>query len=233
MGLSALARLGVVALLMWGAAGMAAAQSKHLAPGFAALPKGAKVALMPADIELFLISAGGVMEPKADWTEAAARHFKAALLEKNRTLGLASVELAESDADELAEMNNLHGAVARAIAMHHFGELALPTKEGKLDWSLGEGVGVIKAKTGADYALFSWLRDSYASDERKAMMIGLALLGVGIGGGAQVGYASLVDLSNGRVLWFNRLLRMSGDLREPDKATETLNTLLEQFPVTR
>lgn len=233
MGWSALARLGVVALLMWGAAGAAVAQSKHLAPGFVALPKGAKVALMPADIELFLISAGGVMEPKADWTEAASRHFKAALLEKNRKLGLASVELAESDADELAEMNNLHGAVARAIAMHHFGDLALPTKEGKLDWSLGEVVGIIKAKTGADYALFSWLRDSYASDERKAMMIGLALLGVGIGGGAQVGYASLVDLSNGRVLWFNRLLRMSGDLREPDKAAETLNTLLEQFPVTR
>jgi hypothetical protein len=226
-------RLVLVAVLAWGLAGAAGAQSKHLAPGFLALPMGAKVALMPADIELFLISAGGVMEPKADWTEAASKHFRAALLEKNRQLGLASVELGEGDADELAEINNLHGAIARAIAIHHFGGLALPTKEGRLDWSLGDVVRLIKEKTGADYALFSWLRDSYASDERKAMMVGLALLGIGLGGGTQAGYASLVDLNDGRVLWFNRLQRMSGDLREPEKAAETLEALLLQFPVTR
>jgi hypothetical protein len=61
----------------------------------------------------------------------------------------------------------------------------------------------------------------------------MALLGIGVGGGAQIGYASLVDLNNGRVLWFNRLLRATGDLREPDKAAETLNALLDQFPAPR
>jgi hypothetical protein len=35
------------------------------------------------------------------------------------------------------------------------------------------------------------------------------------------------------VLWFNRLARSSGDLREPQKAAETLNALLDQFPVTK
>lgn len=233
MRFSAVAGLALVAFLACGFAAPAAAQSKHLAPGFTTLPKGAKVVLMPTDIELFSISAGGVMEPKADWTEAASRHFKGALLEKNQRLGLAAVELSESDADEVAEINNLHAAIARAIALHHFGTLGLPTKDGKLDWSLGDAVEPIRKITGADYALFSWLRDSYASEERKAMIVGLALLGIGIGGGAQVGYASLVDLTNGRVLWFNRLMRGTGDLREPDKAAETLETLLQQFPATR
>jgi hypothetical protein len=64
-------------------------------------------------------------------------------------------------------------------------------------------------------------------------MIGLALLGVGIGGGMQIGYASLVDLNSGRVVWFNQLVRPSGDLREPEKAAETLNALLGQFPVAK
>jgi hypothetical protein len=215
------------------AAASAWAQSKNLAPGFASLPKGASIVIMPTDIELFSISGGGVLEPKADWTEAASQYFKNALLEKNRALGLTSIELAEKDADELAEINSLHGAVARAIALHHFGSLNLPTKEGKLDWSLGEPVQSIKKKTGADYALFSWVRDSYASAERKAAMIALALFGVGVPGGAQIGYASLVDLNTGQVLWFNRLARPSGDLREAEKAAETVATLLDGFPIAK
>src|SRR6266446_3443173 len=124
-------------------------QSKNLAPGFTSLPKGASVVIMPTDIELFSISGGGVPEPKADWTEAASTHFKAALLAKRQALGVNMVELAEKDADELAEVNLLHGAVASAIGMHHYSEcgdalFALPTKGGKLDWSLGETVQPIR-----------------------------------------------------------------------------------------
>lgn len=213
----------------------AAAQSKNRAPGFEALPKGVTVVIMPSDIELFEISAGGVPEPKADWTDAASKHFRAALNAKRKLLDIKSVVLSDQDADEVAEINALHAAVARAISMHHFGAgfLQLPTKDGKLDWSLGEPVRVIKQKTGADYAFFSWIRDSYASGERIATMIAFALLGVGMSGGAQVGYASLVDLNTGKILWFNRLVRASGDLREADKATETLNVLLENFPGTK
>jgi hypothetical protein len=223
----------VVLALALACAGPVLGQSKNLAAGFSILPKGATVAVMPTDIELFSISAGGVMEPRADWTDAASRYFKAALLAKKRALGLATAELSEKDADETAELNALHGAVARAISLHHFGSLGLPTKDGRLDWSLGESVRALRQRTGADYALFSWVRDSYASDERKAAMIALALLGVGMGGGMQVGYASLVDLNSGRVLWFNQLMRATGDLRDAEKAKETLEILLNEFPVSQ
>jgi hypothetical protein len=214
-------------------AGQALAQSRNLAPGFETLPKGAKVAIMPTDIELFVISAGGVLEPKADWTESASKHFRDALMRKQQGLGLSAVELAQKDADEADEINSLHGAIARSIALHHFGSLRLPTKDGKLDWSMGESVQPIKQATGADYALFSFVRDSYASAERKAMMVGLALLGIGIGLGMQTGYASLVDLSTGRVVWFNQLLRGSGDLRDEENAAETIEALLREFPVSK
>lgn len=213
----------------------AVAQNRNLAPGFETLPKGAKVVLMPTDIELFSISGGGVPEPRADWTEAASRHFKSALVAHKASLGLATSELGEKDADDLAEINHLHAAIARAIAVHHFGPgmLRLPTKGDKMDWSLGEPVREIKARTGADYALFSWVRDSYASGERVATMIALAIFGIGVPGGSQVGYASLVDLNTGQVLWFNRLLRAGGDLREAEKAAETVKTLLNGFPAAK
>ena len=233
-----LSAAGMALLLAFALAGSAYAQSKNVAPGFDALPKNAKVVIMPTDIELFLISGGGVPEPKADWTEAATKHFKAALAAKQKTLGVVAVELSEKDADEVDEVNALHAAVARAIAMHHFGPgvMNLPTKNGKLDWSMGDSVIVIKQKSGADYALFTWVRDSYASGERIAANVLMAILSGGRSGGIvgqQTGYASLVDLNTGQVLWYNRLLRTTGDLREPDKAAETLNALLNQFPGSR
>lgn len=212
--------------------GVAQAQERNLAPGFLGLPANARIVVMPTDIELFVISAGGVAEPKADWTDAATKHFRSALIEKKKKLGVGTVELTEKDADEFSEINELHGAIARAIAAHHFGPgfLNLPTKEGKLDWSMGEAVLPIRQKTGGDYALFTWIRDSYASAERVLTMIALAAFGIGVGGGVQTGYASLVDLNTGQVVWFNRLFRPGGDLREAGPAAETLESMLDKFP---
>ena len=134
----------------------------------------------------------------------------------------------------VAQLNALHGAVAESVFLHHtLGMLKLPTKNDVLDWSLGEAVQPLHARTGADYALFFWIRDSYASAERKAAMVAMALFGVGIPGGSQIGYASLVDLRDGRVVWFNVLRRASGDLREAKPAEETLEALLKSFPAAR
>lgn len=217
------------------AAGVQAQNSRNLAPGFSSRPTGSKLVIVPADMELFSISAGGVSEPRADWTEAAQRHFVAGLMARREQMGTDVVQLAERDLDELTEINNLHGAVAQSIFLHHMmgGVLKLPTKNGVLNWSLGDAVQPLKAKTGADYALFTWIRDSYASNERKAAMLVMAALGVGITGGAQIGYASLVDLNTGRVVWFNDLQRAIGDLREAAPAGETLDALLKSFPAAR
>lgn len=210
----------------------AQADSRNLAPGFTKLPQHAKLLIMPPDVELFSISAGGVPEPRADWTEAAHLNIHSAVNTKSAALGLTTQELTENDVDDLAEINALHGAVARSIALHHMGggNLTLPTKGDKLDWSLGDAIAPIRAKSDADYALFIWMRDSYASSERKVAMFALALLGVGIGGGIQIGYASLIDLHTGQVVWFNRLIRGTGDLRETAAANETVKSLLAQFP---
>jgi hypothetical protein len=216
-------------------AGVAQAQewdSKYLAPGFQARPAGSKLLIVPADMELFSISAGGVLEPKADWTEAAQKHYKAALAARREQLGANAVELQDAELDEFAELNALQRAVAEAVFVHHTGMgMRLPTKNERLDWSLGDAVKPLKAKTGADYALFTWIRDSYASGERKATMIALALLGAISIGGEQIGYASLIDLNSGRVVWFNDVRRMTGNLRDEKAAMETVEALFKGFPV--
>lgn len=211
------------------------ATSKNVAPGFGALATADKVVLMPVDVELFSLSAGGVAEPKADWTAAAATHMKAAIEARKAALRLNTVEIDGAAADDFAEHVGLHAAVAQSIALHHGvgGIWALPTKAGRLDWSFGNAMAPLAQRSGARYALFVWVRDSYASAERKAAMVALALFGVGIPGGVQVGYASLVDLTSGQVVWFNRLARGTGDLREAEPAKESIDALLAGFPAPR
>ncbi|TWO71944.1 hypothetical protein FN976_08120 [Caenimonas sedimenti] len=210
------------------------AQSRNLAPGFTVRAPATKLVVVPADMELFSLSAGGVAEPRADWTATAQQHFRTALLAQKDVVGTDLVEFKDKDMDELVPVNTLHGAVAQAVWLHHMlGIAKLPTKEDRLDWSLGEAVKPLRDKSGADYALFFWIRDSYASPERKAAMVALAIVGIGITGGIQIGYASLVDLRDGRIVWFNNLGRAFGDLREAKPAEETVEALLKGFPARR
>ncbi len=213
----------------------AVASSPNLAPGFSHRPAASTLLVVPPDLELFSISAGGVTEPRADWTSAAQRHFREALHARRKAFGTRFKELTARELDEFAELSALHGAVADTVFQHHVvgGAWRLPTKPGGLEWSMGEAVAPLREKTGADYALFISIRDSYASAERKAAMVAMAFLGVGLAGGSQVGYASLVDLRDGRLVWFNALRRATGDLREPGSAEETLDALLQAFPAAR
>jgi hypothetical protein len=231
-----IARVGrplLVATLMAACAVQAQeASSRHLAPGFTTRAAGSKLVVVPPDMELYSMSAGDVVEPRADWTEAAQKNFGSALDSQRRLLGPDVARLDAAQADELAEVITLQRAVASAIAMHHRnGMMKLATKGDRLEWSLGDAVRPLTERTGADYALFTWIRDSYASNERKAAMLALALIGAISTGGEQVGHASLVDLNTGRVVWFRELNRMSGDLREPEPAKETVEALLKDFPV--
>lgn len=213
------------------------AQTSVLArPGLGKPAAPARVLVMPADIELSELTAGGLLEPRADWTERARLHVREALraeLEARQAAVLEyerPAEQAEQSADD--RLVKLHDAVGGAITLHKYvPALHLPTKEGKFDWSLGAGAKRLRDRTGADYALFVVLRDSYASPGRVALIVGAALLGVGIPGGQQVGFASLVDLASGDIVWFNRLIDPAGDLRQADPARRAVRNLLADLPL--
>jgi hypothetical protein len=222
------AALLVAALFIWQAPAWAQ-NSRNLAPDFTQRPAASKLVIVPVD-----------MEPRADWTNAAHKHFRAALMARKDVIEPGTLELKESDLDELGQLNALHGTVAEAVFLHHMLKMpALPTKSGALDWTLGDAVAPLRARTGADYALFFWVRDSYATAERKAAMVAMTIIGAAFGmaiipaGGQQIGYASLVDLKTGRLVWFNNLARASGDLREAVPAAESVELLLKTFPAAK
>src|SRR5262249_34547594 len=141
-------RITIAALAALAVSATASAQQKNTrAPGFSKLAPGAKLVIMPADIEMFEVSGGGVFEPRAGWTEAAQKQGRTAYQGRRDKLGLQVVDLENDDSEAVLELNRLQRAVGGAIASHHFGMMALPTKEEKLDWSLGPSVNEVREKT--------------------------------------------------------------------------------------
>ncbi len=201
------------------------------------LPPNARVLLMPLDVQLFELTAGGLQEPKADWTAAAETHMhkalKSVLADKKDTLLL--YEPPKDDPEKIRlnqQLLKLHEVVGATILVHtYFTGFNLPTKKDNFDWSLGSGIQRINERYGADCALFIFVRDSYASAGRKAVMVLGALARVGVTGGYQTGFASLVDLDTGNVLWFGRLFRPTGDLRTEEPAYEVVSQLLSEVPL--
>lgn len=203
------------------------------------LPEGAenrRIVIMPIDVELSELSAAGLAVPKADWTETANGHVVKALTAamKDRTATVVSdasgTRTANLDQEQL-QLVKLHGAVGRSILVHQYQPNAkLPTKSEGFEWTLGPDARVLKQAYNADYALFVYMRDSYSSSGRVAVIIFAALLGVSVPGGVQLGFASLVDLNTGQVVWFNRLARSEGDLRTAVPATASIDLLLKDFP---
>jgi hypothetical protein len=207
-----------------------------------------RVVLVEPDIELFLVTAGGLTEPRREWTEAARKHYASAVrseLASARTSQAPDFDIPDglSPDSRMGQVIRLNEAVALSISQFLAPGGALATKRDpqtgkpRLDWSLGPGVEELRTATDADYALFTYVRDSYASGGRTALRVfgfiaGAALgTGLDIGGGAQIGVATLVDLRTGRVVWFNQLARQSGDLREEEDAEKTVNLLLKDLPL--
>jgi hypothetical protein len=205
---------------------------KTLADGFTQRSLHSKLVILPFDVELFAISGPGVFEPKAEWTQLAVTHITQHIEAKRAVFGTHVQYLTEADMAGFDELRQLHQLVATAIGFHHFGAAAaLPTKNSQLNWSLGSAaVKAFRDKTAADYVMFTFVRDSYATTQHKVGMALGALLGVAIPGGQQLAYASLVDLQTGQISWFNRLTRANGDLRDPVSAKETFDALMVNFP---
>lgn len=201
------------------------------------LPQNARVLLMPIDVQLFELTAGGLQEPKADWTAAAENHVHTALenflaQKKDTVLRYESPQNNSEKSRMNEQLMKLHEAVGNSIMIHtYFAGFNLPTKKEQFDWSLGGGIQRINERYDAHCALFIFIRDSYASPGRKAAMVLGALAGITITGGFQTGFASLVDLQTGDILWFGRLFRQTGDLRTPGPAYEAVSQLLFGIPL--
>lgn len=215
-----------------------------------------KIVVFRPDVRVGSLGAGGVDEPNAEWTEQARENIRIKMEERAAALdaNLEFIdELEGEDAELLSEYRALFEAVSGSVFQHVTVGDKLATKNPlvetrssngrvrqrrqlQLDWTLGPGAAQLKEATGADYAMFVFTHDAYGDGGRKAAQA-LGMLGCIIGAcvivnaGIHVGYAGLVELETGNIVWFNTDLSMGGDPRKLDGAEKRVRQLMEGFPL--
>lgn len=195
-----------------------------------------RVILMPPDIRYYLVTTGGITEPHAEWTEAAQANFTTALTDYAASIG---TDLSVVDRNNLGETDiryeKLYSAVGLTILNHQFGYYPLPSKgNGQIfDWSLGPGISALADQYDADYGLFVYYRDHQATGGRVAFAILAAAAGAAVNMGGEGGFASLVDLRTGDIVWFNVVSNGAGELREEAGAAAAVEALFRDMPTNR
>lgn len=213
--------------------GCATTQNAQQIDQLESIAENPRVILMPPDIRYYLLTAGGLPEPQAEWTKSAQDNFTNATQEFAQSIG---TDLTILNADDIGETEfeyeKLHSAVGMTILDHHFGMAKLPSKGGGqvFDWSLGPDISVLAEEHDADYALFVYYRDYQASGGRIAFAILAAAAGGYMQTGSEHGFASLVDLRTGDVVWFNVVGAGSGEMRQEAGAAAAVNTLFKDIP---
>lgn len=194
------------------------------------------VGLLPPDIKIYELSAGGVTELRDEWSaagrDAVVRGLTAAFAERGvavKPLGL--------DKDQQRSMDDvtvLYRAVSSSIIEHTYKAYPFQTKLERFDYSVG-ALDALLQKTQADAVVIVYGVDQISTNGRKA------LRGVGLVLGAVTGQAvvssgmtalniALVDRS-GTVLWYKIAGDSGGfDLRDDNSARSFVQGLVADFP---
>lgn len=251
-------RTGIVAVVaaVGLALGSPLAARDVIRDGFTFPPDGTlNIVIFRPDVSVGSQQVTGLVVPRADWTDAARANIRESLIARAATLN-AQVkfvdELEGEHAALLVEYRGLFEKVASAISTHLIEGDSLPTKRKPnpkprtpsarskwidvLDWSLGPGTARLKEVTGADYAMFVYSYDAYGDTGRKASQVVGALTCTLMfcdipDSGYHVGYAALVELSTGNIVWYNSDSEIGGDVRDAAGADKRVAQLMEGFPV--
>ena len=193
-----------------------------------------RILLVPPDVKVFEFTSVGMAVPNESWSASVSSNIQRSVATILDDHGAQLVRFRNRDGGlrrkTLREITKLHRAVGKAILAHEYGNrLQLPSKKRGFDWTLGEGVSVLRDDHDADFALFVHLREEVLEDEDASPKA--KPLASGGRGGDRSGFASLVDLENGNIVWFNRLPDEAGDLRNLESAEGASRTLLARLPL--
>src|ERR1700752_2296829 len=117
-----------------------------------------KLLVLRPDVTVGSLTSGGMVEPRADWTEQARANIIAALRAQQSGRG-GRIQILERRSQlqgvseqEVADFERLFYVVGQSIGIHQYLGDYLPTKRRQgLDWTLGEDAVRLGQRTGYDY----------------------------------------------------------------------------------
>ncbi len=203
------------------------------------LPK--KILLLPIEIRVHEISAGGVVEKVDDWSNQAsanARQYIKTLATSRGAFKI--VEAPALSAQDKAQLDQ-HVALYEVVAGSADLALASPISAWRerakdFDYTLGPGLKPLAEHTGIDAAMILTGTDYISSAGRKAAMAMGVLLGA-LGGGLFVPQGGtsfvsvgVVDMRTGNLLWFASDQSGTTDLRNEQDVHRMLEQMFQTYP---
>jgi hypothetical protein len=184
-------------------------------PDFMARVKGIqKPVLMLAEVGIYEILPGGVVQVRDDWSRAGKENLIKALTVSfmERRFRVTSLTSHEERAEDVREIKALYKAVDKSIRLHGYGPQLFPEKRNRFVYSLGPSEKTL-SRLGADSMIFMSGSGQISASEQKAWI------------------SIAVSDSCGTILWHCvRHTVDQYDLRDAKGATEFVEDLLSSFP---
>ena len=218
--------------------GMALAAYSAVNPAYAASGADAaqpqKILLLPPQLFVAELSAGGVIQRQDDWSRQAGENLLLAVEALFRAGGRFEAvhmpKLSAEQAERLESHIGLYGRIAQAIYIYGSGQGGgWEHKKKAWDYTLGEGLAFLREATGADTALVFSGADIISTNARRtAFAVGL-LIGIQVTLGQSYISAGLVDLKTGEIRWLSYEQSMTLDSRDPAAVRSLVNDLLGSY----
>lgn len=231
----------------------AASAEFHIHPDFEKRSAHIKrISLLPPQIHMFEIGAGGTLEKMEAWSQAAGANIGKAMKEeftKREYLQLTEFDeltLSGPTRSMYDETFLLYNVISNDILTHAFSTPNVhnthavsvspyfPWKARDFSYSLGKEIGMF-ASSHVDAYLVVRGFDQRSSGGRKALGVGTALVGAALGvaiipqRGQNLFTAALIDAHTGDILWFSRSITPY-DLRNSAEATKLVHEFLTDLP---
>lgn len=206
------------------------------------------IAVLPMDVEVYKVSAGGVRELVDEFSQEAKDNIKQAVEEILCDTGRYQLkyfpqpqDIKDTAAKELIkDTAAMFKAVDVSIFLHtyqnpymlHPLQGIFPDKLTNFDYSLGQQIFPLSKHINADLLLFFKGGDYLSSGGRIALMVWATLMGFTptSAGPAHLSCA-LVDPKTGDVLWYNFLCPGQGyNFRSKESVKKFVTILLKDFP---
>lgn len=208
-----------------------------------------RIAVLPPQIEMFELGAGGSPEKMDEWGQTAVVNVRKALateFSKREHLHVTDFEpdrLSASQRDIYNETLLLYELVSGSIIRHAFNAQSaprqqrlspfFPEKARNFTFSLGKELSDLASDVDAYLIVLGF--DQRSSAGRKALGVGRTLVAAALGvvavpqGGGNLFTAALIDAKTGDILWFTKTPKPF-DLREPEEATKLALEFMMDLP---
>ncbi len=203
--------------------------------------KPVKIVVMPMDVKVFELTAGGVDLYKEDWSADAKSNLITALKEADPKID--QLEFSIFDPSSLSEenqffiksQNGLFNLAAESIVQHTYvPDTRFSDKMKNFDYTLGPEFEKVKQFVDSQAVLYCSGRNYIWTAGRAMMFIfAAAVFGDSAASVVPVGneyfLMSIVDTTTGDVMWFD-FASMPGNLRNADVDRQLVKQMLQKIP---